>query len=308
MARPRPRWLRRLRRRLGRVRRAWHGTPEPATGRPNRPAAKKAPAREKAAILDSYTTRAPSPQLAIDIFEGEWSSVLPEGHGDTRGTSPLFEDPRITWTIERVGGVEGRTVLELGPLEGGHTTMLERAGAIVTAVEANARSYLKCLITKEIMGLTRSTFLRGDFTAYLERDRPTYDLVVASGVLYHMVDPLRLLDLIAECSDTMMIWTHYFDADAIAAGTSARQFTREPVEVEHGGRTYTLHRRDYLEALAWGGFSGSGGTYSHWLSRDDLLGYVESLGYTDVEVAFEQVDHPNGPALALVAQRPARDA
>jgi hypothetical protein len=274
--------------------------------RPARPAASKAAQRQQD-VLDSYTTSAPSAQLAIDIFEGEWSSLLPQGYGDTGGRAELFEDPRIAWAIERVGGVEGRRILELGPLEGGHTTMLERAGAAVTAVEANARSYLKCLVTKEIMGLTRSTFLRGDFVAYLERDRPTYDMVVASGVLYHMVDPLRLLDLIAGCSDTILLWTHYFDADVIAGTTSARNFTSEPVEVERGGRAYTLHRRDYLEALTWGGFSGSGGTWSHWLSRDDLLAYVEALGYTEVDIAFEQVDHPNGPALALVARRPAHD-
>lgn len=254
-------------------------------------------------ILDGYTSEAPSPQLALDIFAGEWSSILPAGHGDSGGHAALFDDARITWAIERIGGVEGRSVLELGPLEGGHTTMLERAGATVTAIEANSRSYLKCLITKELLGLRRSTFLRGDFVAYLERDRPTYDVVLASGVLYHMLDPLRLLDLMAAASDTLVLWTHYYDAEIVGAAEFARQFTRPPERVERGGRSYTLHPRDYLEALGWGGFSGGGADSANWLECEDLLGYLRSLGYAEIEVGFDQPDHPNGPALALVARR-----
>lgn len=254
-------------------------------------------------IFDGYTSEAPSAQLAIDIFAGEWSSIFPAGYGDSGGHAALFEDGRIVWAMERLGGVEGRSVLELGPLEGAHTTMLERAGATVTAVEANSRSYLKCLITKELMGLRRSTFLRGDFVAYLQRDRPTYDVVLASGVLYHMLDPLQLLDLMSSASDTIVLWTHYYDAEIVAAAEFARQFTRAPESVVRDGRSYRLHPRDYLEALNWGGFSGGGASSANWLERDDLVGYLRSLGYAEIEIGFDQPDHPNGPALALVARR-----
>ncbi|MDF1603506.1 methyltransferase domain-containing protein [Nocardioides sp. YIM 152315] len=254
-------------------------------------------------ILDGYASEAPTPQLAIDIFAGEWSSTFPAGNGDSGGHAALFEDARIAWAIDRLGGVEGRSVLELGPLEGGHTTMLERAGATVTAVEANSRSYLKCLVTKEIMGLQRSRFLRGDFVAYLERDRPSYDVVLASGVLYHMIDPLRLLELVASVADALVLWTHYYDAAIIGAAPIARQFSRPPDTVVRDDRTYTLHRRDYLEALGWGGFSGGGATYANWLERDDILAALRTLGYDDVETGFDQPDHPNGPAFAVVARR-----
>src|SRR5438309_273042 len=35
-------------------------------------------------ILDQYVRRAPDPQNAIDIFQGEWSSRLPEPFSDVR--------------------------------------------------------------------------------------------------------------------------------------------------------------------------------------------------------------------------------
>ena len=47
----------------------------------------------------------------------------------------------------------GKTVLELGPLEGAHTYQLHQRGANIVAVEASKQAYLKCLITKEIVGL-----------------------------------------------------------------------------------------------------------------------------------------------------------
>jgi hypothetical protein len=82
-----------------------------------------------ASILDEYVGMAPSGQSAVDVFAGEWSSRLPVA-GVTAGEIPLFEDERVEWALGHLGNVAGRTVLELGPLEGGHSSMLERAGAL----------------------------------------------------------------------------------------------------------------------------------------------------------------------------------
>ena len=121
-------------------------------------------------ILDQYVTTTPSPQNAVDIFAGEWSSKLPEPFAEVRaGSALLFADARLEWGLTQLGGVTGKTVLELGPLEGGHTYMLEQGGAAsVVAIEANTRAYLKCLITKELLGLKRARFLCGNFVAFLQ--------------------------------------------------------------------------------------------------------------------------------------------
>ncbi|HEY9709972.1 MAG TPA: hypothetical protein V6D48_17330, partial [Oculatellaceae cyanobacterium] len=120
-------------------------------------------------ILDKYVTSVPSPQNAFDIFKGEWSSKLPEPFAALQaGSAPLFEDPRIDWCNAQFGGFEGKTVLELGPLEAGHTYMIERLGAgEIVSIEANTRAYLKCLIVKELLELKHTRFLCGDFVEYL---------------------------------------------------------------------------------------------------------------------------------------------
>lgn len=120
-------------------------------------------------ILDEYVMSEPSDQNALDIFQGEWSSKLPSQAGELRaGQISLFEDGRILWAEKKVGGFEGCKIIELGPLEAGHTYMLEkRAANSILAIEANTRAYLKCLIVKEILNLERSRFLPGDFVKYL---------------------------------------------------------------------------------------------------------------------------------------------
>ena len=115
--------------------------------------------------LEYYTRVAPSNQAMLDIFKGQWSSKMPDATGleTTPGPAGLFEDQRITWAGQVFGGFDGKRILELGPLEGGHSYMLHKAGASqVVAVEANSKAFLKCLIVKQIFDLTNVEFLFGD--------------------------------------------------------------------------------------------------------------------------------------------------
>ncbi len=259
-----------------------------------------------APILDHYVTTAPSVETAVNIFAGEWSSIFPAPYETlTRGTAKLFEDPRITWFLEAVGGAKGKTVLELGPLEGGHSYMLEQAGcAQVTAIEANTRAYLKCLVTKELFNLQRVHFLCEDFIEYLRQTDTKTDLCVASGVLYHMVNPVELLALLAQrCQSSLMIWTHYYDPTIISNSSVHAPKFREKLESEFMGFTHTLYRREYETALNWGGFCGGSASYSYWLLKEDILKALQHFGFSNIRINFDTPDHPNGPAFALVADR-----
>jgi SAM-dependent methyltransferase len=263
-----------------------------------------APAESVGFILDQYVRSAPSAQVAIDLFAGEWSSRFPDSTGLTAGPVPLFTDPRVTWTIEQAGGVDGKRVLELGPLEAGHTFMLHEAGASVVAVESNSRAYLKCLIVKEVLGLHRSSFLLGDFVPYLHDTDEQFDLVLASGVLYHSPDPLGLLESIARVGARVAIWTHYYEPDVVATDPGkARMFVPEVEEVSWRGHTITLHRRNYLESLQWAGFCGGPESSALWMERDGLMTALRELGYSRIEVQSDDLENPNGACVMLFAER-----
>src|SRR5262245_8868926 len=106
-------------------------------------------------VSKTHVTSAPTPQTTVDIFRGEWASRLPPPFEALRaGTATLFQDARILWASEQLGGFRDKSILDLGPLEGGHPYMFEQAGAAeVIAVESNPHAFLKCLITKELLDL-----------------------------------------------------------------------------------------------------------------------------------------------------------
>lgn len=256
-------------------------------------------------LNDDYETRPPSPQHALDLFAGEWSSSLPASHaGLVAGALPLHADPWLHWAIQRLGGVGGQRVLELGPLEGAHSWLLASQGAAsVTAVEANRRAYLKCLVMKEVLGTERVRILLGDCAAYLaEPPVPRYDLAVASGVLYHMTDPVTLLARLAAAADRLYLYTFYYDAAVIDARPKLAARFRGSEARSVAGFAHRLHVHSYQAARFHPAFCGGPAPASRWLSRDDLLGALRHVGFTDVEIGFDDPAHPNGPALALVAR------
>jgi 2-polyprenyl-3-methyl-5-hydroxy-6-metoxy-1,4-benzoquinol methylase len=173
-------------------------------------------------ILDSYVRSVPSAQNVVDIFAGEWSSQLPDPLGEvSAGTIPLFADERVAWAIKHLGDLSGRTVLELGPLEGGHTYLLTKAGAQVTAVEMQTRAYLKCLIAKELLDIKGARFLLGDFMEYLQGGEEHFDVCFASGVLYHMRNPVETIALLAKSARQLFLWTHVYDERVVGASRAA---------------------------------------------------------------------------------------
>ncbi|WP_084217490.1 class I SAM-dependent methyltransferase [Xenophilus azovorans] len=254
-----------------------------------------------------YVREAPSPQQAVDLFAGQWVSGFPPAVGVRAGDVPLHDDARMAWLLERLGGragLDGRDVLELGPLEAAHTRQLLDGGAAsVLAVEANKSAYLRCLIAKEILNLDRARFLLGDFNAFLEADTRRWPLVVACGVLYHMADPLRLLELLAGRTDTLYLWTHVIDDAAMPEGDPRRAPVAGVVARAWRDLEIRLHRRPY-GPVTDARFCGSAAAEPMWMERAQLLEVLGRLGFDHLEPAHEQPDHAAGPALSILARRP----
>ena len=258
---------------------------------------------EAANILEQIVSSFPSDQNALDVFKNEWASMMPAVRPDLRaGAIPLFDDPKIHWAVAEFGGIQGQRILELGPLEGGHSYILQSFGAAsILAIESNMRAFLKCLIVKNLFQLDRVQFLCGDFISYL-KSAPQFDAIIASGVLYNMVNPAELLHLVSQASRKLFMWTHYYDASIISnlAGVSHR--IPDHQQTEYAGFAHTLHRYEYLEALNVN-FTGGMRPFSYWMEREEILACLRYFGFTDIRINFEDRSHPHGPCFAFVAQR-----
>ena len=175
---------------------------------------------------------------------GGWNTALPPRAGVTKSPHVLYNDPRVKWCMKQFGNLEGRRILELGPLEAGHTHMLhQHRPELIHAIEANKRSFLRCLIAKNLLQLDRALFLLGDFQKWMEAPPIHYDLIVASGVLYHMRNPARLIELMSQCSDALYIWTHYFSDEGCRFDPRRSVFSGKVTTLD-----FREYRSDYMSA------------------------------------------------------------
>jgi hypothetical protein len=253
------------------------------------------------AVRDNYIV--PFAQNAVDVFRDVWVSKFPEELGLSAGDVSLHDDDRIKWLVATAGGVQGLDILELGPLEAGHTAMLLAAGArSVLAIEGNPQAFLRCLVVKEVRKLRDASFLLGDFTTFLQRDERHWPMIVASGVLYHMEGPLRLLELVAARTDTLFLWTHVVDTTVMPAGDPRWAPIARQETLDWRGETMTLHVRPYGEVTD-PKFCGGLVSEPRWMEREDVLKALRILGFEHITISHENPTHPAGPSLAILAQR-----
>ena len=246
--------------------------------------------------LSKFTQKPPSPQNAVDIFGARWasdlSSLIP---GIQAGPTNLLDDPRVNNDLLRNfagehGDLSGQLVLELGPLEGAHTYRLERLGASVTAVEANTEAYLKCLIVKELLGMSKAQFLYGDCLEYLRGEPVKFDIIFCCGLLYHVTDPFGLIELMTARTDRIYLWTHYQPSDSAQ--------NSKGVSVVRSGDSYTYYSRTNIDRAS-GVFWGGNATTSVMMTRTDIMRAFRKFGFEHYEVHEDNEDHPGGPCFGM---------
>lgn len=254
--------------------------------------------------FEEYDSRLPHWQNAVDLVPG-WSSSFPAQKGVKAGKLALFSDPRIAWAIGRFGELKGKDILEIGPLEGMHTFMLnQHAPRKIDAVEANRLCYVRCLVTDQIMKIDRANFLLGDALEWLEHYEGRYDLVVASGVLYHMSDPVRFLELAASRTDALFLWTHYFTPEAMPQGDVRRRpFTGKEEVKTVRGQKLRLYERNYHRASNDSAFCGGPKDRHYWMHKQDILDFLKALGLSSIEIDADNESHAGGPCFCVLARR-----
>lgn len=244
----------------------------------------------------AFVTTPASHANAVGLFHPTWVCELPDPALKSGGVMRFFteDDPRPRSVVDAFGSIRGWKVLELGSFEGAHTYQLEKFGADpIIGIEANPDIFLRALVVKNALGM-RATFLLGDFCTFLANCNDHYDLIFASGVLYHLADPAEALYQIASHTDRVFLWTHYVDTEKASRWQKTSTHSVR-------GVSCIYYRYDYPEraSRAYGGVA----SYCSRLTLVDIIAMLKTFGLSNVKIIQDKLDHPGGPAVSLVGWR-----
>ena len=254
---------------------------------------------------DIFINKTPSNQNIINIFGNSWKTKFPNFLSVEAGDSNYFDDKRVEWVSSEVGGLSGKSVVELGPFEAYNTYQLSEQGACpLVAVEGNQINFLKCLAVKEILEFN-CKFNLGDCTLFLESLDKKIDLIFASGILYHQTDPLRFLKACSDKTENLFIWTHYFDESLYDDPKNCKFFNKNKctVEKKYGyecvmyPRFYNFDERGPPQL-----FSGGFYDFAYWMKFDDIINYLDFLGFKSIKLRSKGMHHA-GPITSLLASK-----
>jgi SAM-dependent methyltransferase len=209
---------------------------------------------------------------------------LPGGHSTAvRGVDPLA-DVRTKLVVEACGGtLEGLTLVDLGCLEGGFTLAFAQHGAPhALGIEARELSVRRCELARDLLGLDNAEFACSDVNDELARRDP-FDVVFASGILYHVADPAQpLRRMRAVCAHMALIDTH------VAHPTTVTHQCSELIEMTSGGQTYRGRRyrehsrgdsRAQRDRRPWSAWEDDD---VFWPLEDDLVAMIRHAGFNAV--------------------------
>jgi 2-polyprenyl-3-methyl-5-hydroxy-6-metoxy-1,4-benzoquinol methylase len=171
----------------------------------------------------------------------------------------------------------GLRVLDLGCGEGLYALEFAQHGAEVLAVEGRPANLAKCEFARRALALERVRFLQDDVRHVTAERFGRFDVVLCSGLLYHLDAPSAfalLREMRRMCAGVCLV-------DTRIALKAERFETFEGVA--YGGAAYREHAPEASEAekLADPGAS-LGNDESFWFTRHALANALADAGFTSV--------------------------
>lgn len=247
-------------------------------------------ARSIAGSLIACRRHWPSPEFCMPTIEniiakyGPWTASNLEYQpgkytmGHARGTDwPLRRSQNFGMLAEYSLGksVSSLRVLDLGCLEGGISFHLAKLGAEVIGLEAREINIKKCEFVAEASGQSNLKFVQGDMLDLERHDLGQFDLIVASGVLYH-VDAQGIVPFLTSlrkcCRGVVIFDTHVANQILEYYETSNGLVVYGRSIVEH----FDSEADDSKDKKPWASFRNN---FSFWPTERSLMNLLKEAGF-----------------------------
>ncbi len=230
---------------------------------------------------------------ALVAQHGEWTAMAVHlGQGKyTRRAEPDWRLRRLTQVIADVLGkpLSEARVLDLACLEGHYALEMGLHGARVVGTDIREANLVKARYAQGALGLGNVEFVREDVRD-LRRERfGGFDVVIASGILYHLDVP-AVFEFVQ----------HVYDVCDRLAVIDTQIALSPRVTVEYQGRSYSglwyqehEERRDASQRYRdfWASIDN---TWSLWLTEPSLYNLLTDVGFTSI-LRVEGPQMPVGP-------------
>jgi SAM-dependent methyltransferase len=233
---------------------------------------------------------------ALDSGYEAWHDLLPftthrirlqaDRYTMAAGVEPE-DDVRCDVVVDVAGGsLAGKSVLDLGCLEGGFALELARRGAArVLGIEFREISVQRCELARDLMALPNAEFICGDIMTAIPAEQ--FDVVFATGILYHLDRPAELLAIARRaCRGFMMLDTHVARRDEATHGCGPEAAIEAANGTTYRGRWFTEFAESTTAAsrarMLW---ASSTNHRSFWPFQDELERMLHDAGFGDVTQA-----------------------
>ena len=179
--------------------------------------------------------------------------------------------------------LEGKTVIEFGPMDGAQTAGLMSLGArSVTCIEARAENFIKTMVAKYAFRWDDVHLVMDDFHNADDIKYGRFDLAFAHGVYYHSVAPFFFFENLMSLSDNIFIGGYTYDP---ANSTSFGEWGT----LQYADKEYRVRKIPMGQSYNTGV-----NRFGYHFSGEDLLSFFAERGYRNVVITDEETDEPWG--------------
>ena len=231
----------------------------------------------------SYTEEELNDRLAqVTETYGAWSEDIPLPYGKwTKGNGEV-PHRRLKRSIQIIrdvmgGHFESARILDLGCLDGIYSIECALQGAHVLGIDVRKGHIEKCLLAKRALQLENLDFRTGDVRAILAEPMDPFDVILCSGLLYHLNAPdvFDVIERIYERTLRVAIFDTHVSLNPTSTVSFREKLYHGHTAIEHGDNATPAD----IEDAGWSSF---GNRASFWLTRPSLVNALAEIGFSSV--------------------------
>lgn len=206
---------------------------------------------------------------------------------------PIFKSAKRALNLAFGGELDGRSIVDLGCLEGGYTTEFARLGMNSLGIEVRQSNFENCMRVKSGVNLPNLRFSLD--TVLNIANYGEFDAIFCCGLFYHLDRPREYLRLMSSlCKKIILIQTHFATVEPIAKYGLSPMMENEGLPGRWFADRPPVTTDAQLETLKWASWENA---MSFWIQREHLISEIHECGFDMVFEQYEWLPTPISEAL-----------